>query len=943
MTANKEHDHDFQTELEQEHEEIARYLRVEFGPFVKRHSHDYDEKGNRKPFFRQRDKRSLMQFFDVICDSFGRSYRELSYDKKLGDPSATSRNVKRLNYFLKEFCIYNDIDNDHPIQLFSYHEDSGKIHQVNFHFACARVETAKHRRTYSTDNIELSEAIARGQRKKQEGICTGTSCERPSAIPVVKYLHAVPPDPHFVGRRKQLEAMNGAWDSNDVHLVSIISWGGFGKSVLVRQWLEEMDLSSFEPHKPEKVLWWSFYQNNSVDAFLDTALSCLANKTEQSQRLYHAEEGFDVLLSSLSESPGILVLDGFEDMQYSQAGDYFGKCKSYQLKNFVRRICEGDCPTCLCVITSRLSITDLVPFNEGAHLSIDLEKSPLCAAEARSLLQKHGVKGDDELLDEIVQDHGGHPLALVTVSTLLSNFFGGDGRKAWSMPSVTIPKSVIGNRFKLWRTFSWYDSLLSSRERYVLRAISLFRQIAPWKLLVAFVQSGNVIETAGSSQGALETELRAIAFHLSQLQLIKIDTDSDTCFMHPLWRAFFEFSSDEKAAIGHHKMLFEILQAAVAHQPNTLQQMWPLIEAVYHGCKCGETRESLRVFRERIERKAGYLTKNLAAWETKVDLCSMFFSNKHFSGQCLLDDLEEQSHLLNAAGFAYMNLGLPVKAIPLYDRAAETCRTGSLQGDEGQVQRNRADAFLRLGRLSNALHAAQKALELDRSSKAQQSSFAYLGYVYALLGSFDLAESAFSEAVLLWGQDWLPPIRGVQFVEMLIMKGQYEQAIEKAKKMLEWTRTQKILFSEAECLRVLAVALGESACVTGNHHIAQEAIALVREAAGLASKAGVHYYMIRTILDSARIILSTTTRNMNTLEASELEHVDGQIHQVLRTSKESSYRLVEAEASLARTHVYLLGHDRVHAREELARTTRLARSLEYQWLEDKCSQLQKRL
>ena len=58
-----------------------------------------------------------------------------------------------------------------------------------------------------------------------------------------------------------------------------------------------------------------------------------------------------------------------------------------------------------------------------------------------------------------------------------------------------------------------------------------------------------------------------------------------------------------------------------------------------------------------------------------------------------LDDAEEEGHLLNAAGFAYMNLGLPVKAVPLFDRAAEVCRLASLEDAEGQVQRNRADSL----------------------------------------------------------------------------------------------------------------------------------------------------------------------------------------------------------------------------------------------------------
>ncbi|MDI6451811.1 hypothetical protein, partial [Anaerobaca lacustris] len=734
------------------------------------------------------------------------------------------------------------------------------------------------------------------------------------------------------------------WESGGTYVASVVSWGGFGKSVLVRQWLEEMQTSVSERAMPQRILWWSFYQNDSVDAFVETALNCLAANTECRQRPYYIDEAFDVLIAVLASYPTILVLDGFEDMQYSQAGDYFGKCKSHQLKNFIRRIGEGECPNCLCVITSRIPIADIAACECESHISLNLEESPLSVVESRLLLRRHGVKGGNEILDEIVRDHGGHPLALVTIATLLSNFFAGDARQAGSMPSIAVPKTIIGDRFKLWRTFSWYDSLLSNAERHILRAVSLFRQIAPWKLLIAFLrQRGDAIETRDRSKDTIETEVRAVAFHLSQLQLLRNDTDSDAYFLHPLWKAFFEYSTDDATAKDHHDILFGILQAAATQQPDTLREMWPLIEAVYHGCKCGRIEDSLTVFRDRIERRAGYLTKNLAAWETKLELCSMFFSDRHLSGRCFLDDAEEEGHLLNAAGFAYMNLGLPVKAVPLFDRAAEVCRLASLEDAEGQVQRNRADAFLRIGCLSDAVDAAEKAVELDQSPKSRQSSLAYLGYAHALMGSFDLAESAFNKAVALSDQDWLPPIRGVQYVETLIMRQQYEQASRKARKMLVWAREQKILFSEAECMRILAIARSEIAIVSKVRSMAQKAIRLIKRAVDLASRAGVHYYIARTSLESARIVLAMAMQGMNPLEESELRRVAKQVSQVLRTSRECSYQLIEAEALLTRAYIHLLVGDLVRADRELGRAIQLADSLKYRWLEGRCSELRHRI
>lgn len=836
----------------------------------------------------------------------------------------------RLNEFLKAFSDKCNINP--PIRLFF----SSHGRYTGGHFACCHVEDDVSRSENFIRIDELQERLINARRILK--ITLDVTREGESSC-VFKLLHAIPIDPNFVGRNEEIDFLNKAWVSSGTYLVSVIAWGGFGKSILVRHWLEQVKNPSFS-RKPKKMLWWSFYQNKSIDAFIEASVTLLTPKNQKLKNLYHhTEEGFDVLISLLNEQPSILVLDGFEEMQYSQAGDYFGKCINYQLMNFIRRICEGDCPNCLCVITSRLPINGVNSFNNKSYFDINLEDRPLHVDDARRLLKSYGVKGSTDQLDSIIEDHGSHPLAMVTISTLLSNFFDGNAKKVMDMPSVTSPDSGIGNRFKLWSTFSWYDSLLSDTERYILRVISLFRQIAPWKLLFSFLKTDKESQKRICDLTLSEIEIKSVCFHLSQLRLIRFDIGTDTYTMHPLWKTFFELSIPNKDVINYHKLLFDILRQEALARPSTLQEMWPLIEAVYHGCKCGHIEESLNIFRERIERKAGYLTKNLAAWETKVDLCSMFFSNKRFSGQCLLDNFEEQGHLLNAAGFAYLNMGFPLRAMPLFDRAAEIYSNAHLSEDEGQVHRNRSDSFLRMGNLICAVNAANKALELDLSPKSQESSLGYIGYAHALMGAFDLAEQAFNKALLLCGQEWLPPIRGVQYVEMLIFKMEYEKAVEKIHKMLSWVKKQKILFSEAECIRVLAVVASELACSSNKHEKAQEAIRLVKKATNYANRAGVNYYIMRTILDSARIVLSLTFKNLNILTEQDFKSIERKVGEVLGTSEKSNYRLIEAEGAFVKAYLYLLKKDFIRANKEINHATNLARILQYYWLENKCCQL----
>jgi len=926
--------------LRDQHDAIIQYLESIFPEYIQNQEQDFDEKGKKLPIFTERSKSQIKHYFNAICtDAFGKSFKKLREDGELkGDPSEISKTVKRLNYFLKTFCQNQDIHSEYPIQVYSFHLLSTRKKKRCIHFACAKAETFGKGQSYSYDNISLDRALnsQKGDSSKKDIYIK----EDLGNVPIIKLLHAVPPDPKFVGRHNEIEYLNAVWCSNKINLISIVAWGGFGKSLLVRQWLEELDIHSPDSYKPEKVLWWSFYQNNSVDAFLETALSCFSSRPQECRRVPPIDEGFDTLISLLGKGLSILVLDGFEEMQYSQAGDYFGKCNNYQLANFIRRICEGDCSSCLCVVTSRIHITDTASF-EGSCAKINLEDLPLLPKESRLLLRNHGVVGTDKQLDEIIADHGCHPLALVTIATLLSNFFKGNAERSKDMPPVVIPDSVIGDRFKLWRTFSWYDALLNDKERHVLRIISLFRHISPWKLLVSAFQKNTLKKQ--TSQITLEVELKAITTHLNQLQLIRFDASLNAFSMHPLWKAFFEILMSEADTNNFHKLLFKLLQTESPYRPNTLNQMWPLIEAVYHGCKCGRSKKSLTIFRDRIERKEGFLTKNLAAWGTKVDLCSMFFSSKNFSGQCYLDDLEEQGHLLNAAGFAYMNLGLPTKAIDLFDRAVIVYKNASLDNDESQVHRNRADAFLRTGHIEDAKIAASTALELDHSPKSQQSSLGYIGYAYSLLGSFDQATLAFDKALKIFGEKWLPPTRGIQLVEMLIMKGQYEDAYNKCKKMLTWTKIQKILFSEAECNRVLGIVLSEIACTSKDSRIAQKSINILRKAVKLSSRAGVHFYAIRTELDFIRVSLVLTINDLNNLKKSNLENINRQINEVLRISEESDYNLIKAETFFTKACLHLITDNMIQCREELKNSLELAHQLKYSWLEDKCFQLQKRL
>ena len=56
MKENKKDDSHSEIDLEEEHKAIATYLRRRFRQFIESQSKDFDPKGNRRPFFKERDK-----------------------------------------------------------------------------------------------------------------------------------------------------------------------------------------------------------------------------------------------------------------------------------------------------------------------------------------------------------------------------------------------------------------------------------------------------------------------------------------------------------------------------------------------------------------------------------------------------------------------------------------------------------------------------------------------------------------------------------------------------------------------------------------------------------------------------------------------------------------------------------------------------------------------
>jgi hypothetical protein len=67
----------------------------------------------------------------------------------------------------------------------------------------------------------------------------------------------------FVGRQKELKRLDDAWADDSTHVVTLVAFGGVGKSALVARWLGQMAADGWRGAR--RVLDWSFYSQGSEE------------------------------------------------------------------------------------------------------------------------------------------------------------------------------------------------------------------------------------------------------------------------------------------------------------------------------------------------------------------------------------------------------------------------------------------------------------------------------------------------------------------------------------------------------------------------------------------------------------------------------------------------------------------------------------------------------
>jgi len=731
------------------------------------------------------------------------------------------------------------------------------------------------------------------------------------------------PEVNFVGRKEMRDTITGWYKNPDVRIGGLIGWGGVGKSALVRKWYDELEDNDIQP---DGIFWWGFYRNASLEQFLNAMLRYVSGGQIEPDTIKSTWEKTDRIKEYIGQGNYLIILDGLETMQKSESGDEFGKMEHRELTEMLHYFADGPKKEGLCLITTRYTMKDLDDWENRGYENRPL--IDLSVPDALFMLKKRGVKGSDDDKTGIINKYKGHALSLTSLAGYLVRYYEGNIKEAPDIEFVLGDKERFKDVNKLLRR---YAEKMSKAERKFLNIFSLFRREV----------------TEGDFDGVFRKEIEDTKFNdvlvrmskldfadlvngLVEWRLISYDEMKKTYATHPLIKTYFESDFNKKDKKLCHKRIYEYIGGYAPEQADTLEEMQPLFEQVYHGCAAGLHDEVwLGVFWEKIFRhEENLIVHKLGAWETALSLVKNFFPKGDLSQMPLVTKKSAQSWLLNTAGLTLLCTGRPKKAEGPFLTVVKQLIEAEGWNDASVVYRNLAGLQFRTGEIESGLDSTKKALDLSEKAKNDRYivfSKAYLGWVLYILGKTEEAEEKFEEAdelsIKIEGdRPYSNP--GFQYADFLISMKRLDEAFGLTKQNLEICESQNWSDHISGCHR----CLGAIERTKGNY---EEAEGHLQKALDIARKFGMPYFEIEAMLEYGRLHLD--------MGKYEDAICDGD--QALKICGRTGFRFYEPGAEVVLAKAYLGLEDFEQAESNAKSAYEKAVGMKYRWAEGDAADL----
>src|SRR6516225_8448785 len=387
------------------------------------------------------------------------------------------------------------------------------------------------------------------------------------------------------GREEDITFLDEAWANQRVNVVTIVAWGGVGKSTLVNHWLRRMAAENYR--SAQLVFGWSFYRQgtsggtSSADEFLDAALIWFG---DPDPRLGTAWEKGERLAKLVGHRRTLLVLDGLEPLQ-NPPGTQEGRLRDPSLQALLRELAAFN--KGLCVITTRLPVADLSDHEASSAHRRHLEY--LSSDAGAQLLRALGVKGDEAELRSASDEFNGHCLALTLLGSYLTDAYNGDIRSRNEVSGHLAQDVRQGaHARKVMESYqTWFGE---GPELSVLRMLGLFDRPAEEKAIAALLKPPAIPGLTESLTNLSPTEWRMIIARLRRARLLAGEDPHNpgSIDTHPLVREYYgeQLRGQRSDAWKEcNKRLFNYYRTLAPQLPDSFAEMEPLFLAVICGCK----------------------------------------------------------------------------------------------------------------------------------------------------------------------------------------------------------------------------------------------------------------------------------------------------------------------------------------------------------------------
>jgi tetratricopeptide (TPR) repeat protein len=594
----------------------------------------------------------------------------------------------------------------------------------------------------SAQKFKLREEIAQARARLDEFANERHAGTSPKVAPT-RLRHSAE---RLIGREAELARLDAAWADPATRVLTIVAFGGVGKTSLVAHWAAGLAQRGYDG---ASYFDWSFYSQGmreqggaSADQFINKALEFFGDPEMASSAASPWDKGTR-LAHLVAERQALLVLDGLEPLQYApgpMAGELRDPAVAALLKGLAQRN-PG-----LCVVTTRERVKDLAAFRGTTAPELPLHHLSIPAGV--DLLRSVGVQGRHEELVALAEDVRGHALTLNLLGRYLVRAHEGDIRRRDQVRFEKADDNVQGGHaFKAMAAYERWLTPAKSRKRWwwpfsgrsdpidqagarqlaILRLMGLFDRPADAGCLNALRRAPVIAGLTEPIVDLAEEDWNLAVAALGDCGLVSVPegAGSGAIDAHPLVREYFaERLQDDthEAWREGHSRLYEYLRDSTEHQPDTLEGLQPLYQAVAHGCHAGRHQEARRhVYRDRILRgDEFYSTMKLGAIGADLGAAACFFDHPWTTVSPLLT-AEERAWLLSDVAYSLRGLGRVLEAL-------QPMRAGLAMKGEQEDQVNSAIAAgnlseleLTLGDVRSALiNAEQGVTHVERSGVAFQ-------------------------------------------------------------------------------------------------------------------------------------------------------------------------------------------------------------------------------